>query len=258
MISSIHNPKVKEIRHLQESSRARKTAGVFVVEGVRLVEEALVTGWLAEIVLFTNDLSSRGKEVLQVFAAQGAVVEEVTSSVMNSVSDTDSPQGILAVIKMRSLSNPQVADFIFIPDMLRDPGNLGSILRSATAAGVQAIWIPPGTVDPFSPKVLRSAMGAHFRLPIVMLDWTEIQSLLETHALTLYLASVDAGIAYTKVNFCQPVCLVVGGEAEGASFEAQNLAEQQVYIPMPGKTESLNAAAAAAILFFEVVRQRNS
>ena len=257
MITSSQNPKIKWVRSLQTSSRERKESGVFVVEGVRFAEEALAAGWPVQMVLYTEDLSERGRRLLQGFAENGAPLEAVSPQVLHAASDTQTPQGILVVISQLTLPIPQALDFVFIPDGVRDPGNLGTMLRTAAAAGVQALILPPGAVDPFAPKVLRAAMGAHFRLPVLSLSWLEISARLKQAGLQVYLAAAGVGVTYHQANFNTPLALITGGEAEGASREAQDLATAQVHIPMPGGMESLNAAVAAGILLFEVIRQRS-
>jgi len=145
---------------------------------------------------------------------------------------------------------------------LRDPGKLGTLLRTAAAAGAQALLLAPGCVDAFSPKVLRAAMGAHFRLPIRSLGWAELRAYLrpvgQERRLRTYLADSAGGLPHTHADFRAPLALIVGGEAEGAGAEGQSLAQSRVHIPMPGQAESLNAAVAAGILMFEVVRQREA
>jgi TrmH family RNA methyltransferase len=178
--------------------------------------------------------------------------------VLASVSDTQTPAGILAVLSRQDFPLPEKPDFIFILDGLRDPGNLGTILRTANAAGVQAVLLPPGAVDPFSPKVLRSAMGAHFHLPLHSLGWPAISAYCRQHGLAVYLADASRGQAHTQADLRLPLALILGGEAAGAGNEAAQLAGQRLHIPMPGQAESLNAAVAAAILLFEVVRQRQA
>jgi TrmH family RNA methyltransferase len=254
MITSTANPRIKWIRSLQAQSRERRLAGVCIVEGVRLAEEALVAGWQAQLVLFTQDLTARGRTVLEGFTAQGASIEEVSPHVLRAASDTETPQGLLAVLSHRLLPLPPALDFVLIPDQVRDPGNLGAILRTAAAAGVQAVFCPPETADAFAPKVLRAGMGAQFRLPVHALDWDEIARYLAS--LRIVLAAMDEGQAYTQADFRFPLALIVGGEAEGAGPQARRLAHASVHIPMPGGGESLNAAVAAGILLFEVVRQR--
>jgi len=128
-------------------------------------------------------------------------------------------------------------------------------LRTAEAAGVQAVFLPPDTVDAFAPKVVRAGMGAHFRLPIQAVDWNQIQQYTESLNLNVYLADAK-GPSCWETDLRQPLALIVGGEAEGASESARNLADRNISIPMLGETESLNAASAGSILMFEVRRQR--
>ena len=133
MITSTANPKIKWVRQLQAHSRERREAGAFVVEGVRLVEEALVAGWEAQLVLYTDDLSERGRLVVEGFTAREAPVEPVSPEVLHAASDTETPQGLLAVLSSRLLPLPAAPDLLFIPDRLRDPGNLGTLMRIGDA-----------------------------------------------------------------------------------------------------------------------------
>ncbi len=255
MITSVHNPRVQAVRRLQSHAQERREQQACVVEGVRLAEEALQAGWTARQVFFTEALEERGKALLQAFQANGAPVEPVSQAVMEAMCDTETPQGLLVVLAQRRLSLPPEPDFLLVVDGLRDPGNLGTLLRSAAAAGVQGVLLAPGCAEAWSGKVLRAGMGAHFRLPVQPMSWPEIRSTVSGR-LKVYLAAAGAGSEYTQADFRRPVALVVGGEAAGAGPEAQALADEKVHIPMPGGSESLNAGVAAGILLFEVVRQR--
>ena len=255
MITSAQNPKIQWVRRLQAQARARAEEGVFVVEGVRLVEEALQAAWPARLVLYSPQLKSHRLELVSKFGQTGALVEEVSPHVLASASDTQTPQGILAVIARQELPVPENLDFVLIVDALRDPGNLGTMLRSAAAAGAQVVMIAPGTADVFAPKVVRAAMGAHFHLPICRLDWPAIEKLVHP-SLRVYLADSKGERVYTHCNFTLPLALVVGGEAAGAGGRARQLADEHLRIPMTGQVESLNAATAATVLLFEVARQR--
>jgi TrmH family RNA methyltransferase len=258
MITSIHNPKVQVVRRLQSQARERHQEQAFVVEGVRLCEEALQSGWLARQVFFTDSLDERGQAVVKGFTAQNAPVEQVSQAVMQAMSDTETPQGLLAMISQNLIPLPSSPDFLLILDGLRDPGNLGTILRTAMAAGVQAVLLAPGCADAWSGKVLRSGMGAQFHLPIQSLQWNDLRGIIkrEPRPLKVYLADVAGGILFSQSDFRAPLALIVGGEAAGAGAEAHSLADESVHIPMPGGSESLNAGVAASILLFEVVRQR--
>ena len=259
MISSAQNPKIQWVRSLQTQPQARREEKAFVVEGVRLAEEALAAGWEARLVLYSEEISPRGLSVVEGFIRQLAPVEHVTSQALKAAADTETPQGLLAVFPMRELPRLEQPDFLLILDEIRDPGNLGTILRTAEAAGVQAALLSPGSADPFAPKVVRAAMGAHFRLPLQRIDWDEMHKYLRPlveNGLHIYLANSSGGKAYTRADFCCPLALIVGGEAQGAGSEALDLAQEKVHVPMPGGAESLNAAVAAGVLLFEVLRQR--
>jgi TrmH family RNA methyltransferase len=187
----------------------------------------------------------------------GVDVEEVSTSLMKSLSETETPQGILAVLELAQLPLANSPDFVLIPDQIRDPGNLGTLLRTAAASGVQAVLLPPETTDAFAPKVVRAGMGAHFRLPIHSLNWEEVAQVVKLAGLQVFLADME-GQSCWKADLRQPVALVIGGEADGASESARKLAHQKISIPMSGNVESLNAGVAGSVLMFEVVRQRNS
>ena len=182
-------------------------------------------------------------------------VEKVENVLLQSLSETETSQGVIAILDYSPLPIPQSPNFILIPDSIRDPGNLGTLLRTADAAGVQALLIPSETTDAFAPKVVRAGMGAHFRLPILSMSWDEIRE--ATKDLQVFLADMD-GQSCWETDFHQPLALIVGSEAEGASEQARKLANASVKIPMAGKTESLNAAVAGSVLMFEVMRQRKN
>lgn len=255
MITSSQNPKLKLVRALLGRAKERREAGAFVVEGVRLVEEAVKANWQFQFVLFSDGLSERGKELIQTITASQIEVEETSGDLLQNVSETETPQGILAVLQLSNLPIPDSPNFVLIPDQIRDPGNLGTLLRTAAAAGVQAALLPPETTDAFAPKVLRAGMGAHFQLPIHSITWDEIREHIKD--LQIYLADMN-GRSFWKTDLRQPLALMIGGEADGASEEARKLAAQKISIPMPGNVESLNAGVAGSVLIFEVVRQRSN
>jgi RNA methyltransferase, TrmH family len=235
-------------------AKERREANAFVVEGVRLVEEAVNSNCGFQFALYDESLNERGKSLVERLTSSGIDVEMISESLMKSLSETETPQGVLAVLTNSQIPIPESPNFILIPDQIRDPGNLGALLRSAVAAGVQAVLLPPETTDAFAPKVLRSGMGAHFRLPIHSMTWEAIQE--QTKDLQVYLADMD-GKSCWETDLRQPLALIVGGEAEGASEEARKLPTQEISIPMSGDIESLNAGVAGSVLMFEVMRQRS-
>ncbi len=257
MLTSAQNVKIKRVRALTGRTKGRRQAGAFLAEGVRLVEEALKAGWPFEFVLYADGLSDRGRWLQAQLVSEGVETVEVESRLMQSLGDTETSQGILAVLKDGQVDAPDEPSFMVILDSIRDPGNLGTLLRSAEAAGVQTVLLPPETTDPFAPKVVRAGMGAHFRLPIRIVDWERIALIVDSLDLRVYLAEAG-GQSCWEADLRQPLALVIGGEAEGASETARKLAQQSLGIPMLGNTESLNAAVAGSLLMFEVVRQRQA
>ena len=156
----------------------------------------------------------------------------------------------------RTFPYPETLDFALILDGLADPGNLGTLLRSAAAAGCGSVLLAPGCVDAFAPKVLRSGMGAHFHQPIRSLDWPGITAFVKQYHLLPLLAAAGQGNTYSQQDLTKPVALVLGSEAHGAGAHVDALIPTFINIPMPGGSESLNVAVAGSILLFEVVRQR--
>jgi TrmH family RNA methyltransferase len=254
MITSTTNPKIKLIRALQAKRAEREAQRQFVIEGVRLAEEAARAGVTPALVLHTPGLDARAQAALDSLARGGAPVEGVSPAVMQAASETKTPQGLLAVLPFLALPLPSPISFAVVLDRVSDPGNLGAILRTADAAGAQAVFLAPGTVDAYNPKVVRAAMGAHFHLPLAEVSWETLASTLA--GLEAWLAEARAGEAYDRVDWRQPCALIIGSEAEGPSAAARAFAARRVHIPMPGRAESLNAAVAAAVLMFEMAKQR--
>jgi len=257
VITSSQNPKLKLARALMGRSKERREANAFVVEGVRLIEEAITAGWKFQFALYSDGLSERGQDLVRILIAHRIDTEEVSGDLLQKVSETETPQGLLAVLEFTELPISENPDFILIPDQIRDPGNLGTLLRTAAATGVQAVFLPPDTTDAFAPKVVRAGMGAHFRLPIHSLHWEKIRELtVGKHPLMyMYLADMD-GTQCWEADLRKPLALIIGSEAEGASDEAHRLGVEKICIPMTGKVESLNAGVAGSVLMFEVMRQR--
>lgn len=260
MITSPHNPKIQVIRALLAQKRSRDKERAFIVEGVRLLEEAITNLWFPKYVVFSSNLSERGKILFRKLQEKKIDCEEVPETLMQSLSATEHSQGILGIVAYKEIPLPKTLDFILILDNLRDPGNLGTILRSAVSNGVQAVCLTHGTADAYAPKVVRAGMGAHFRIPIRMMDWTTIEQLCHQEikpSLKILASDAERGEPAWKTNMRDPVAITIGGEAEGISKEGSQVCDGYVTIPMPGKMESLNASIAAGILMYETVRQRS-
>lgn len=253
MITSLANEKVKLARSLHRR-RGREKERLFIAEGVRLCEEVLRARVIPALLFYTPEVATeeRATRLLEAFAKMGKRGVAVSEEVMRAISDTQTPPGLLAVVPVSE--KPPGEGLLLIVDRLRDPGNLGTILRSAWATGVGQVVTTKGTVDIYSPKVVRGAMGAHFHLSLAPdKRWKKIEPLLEERQILL--ADARGEVAYHEVDWSKPSALIIGGEAEGASEEAQRFAQKRVYIPMPGGPESLNAAVAASIILFEAARQ---
>lgn len=257
MITSSQNPKLKLVRALQRRPKDRQEENAFLAEGVRLIEEALSAEWPIRFVLYSDGLSERGMALVGKLKDAGYDVDDVAGDLLGAASETETSQGIMAVLELNTLPIPERPNFTLIPDQIRDPGNLGTLIRTAAAAGVQAILLPPETTNAFAPKVVRAGMGAHFWLPIHSMEWDEIESVCKKGGVQVFLADMY-GRSCWETDLSGSLALIVGGEAEGASRQARELANTVVSIPMPGNAESLNAGVAGAVLMFEVVKQRKT
>jgi TrmH family RNA methyltransferase len=258
MITSLRNDKVRLVRSLQDSRRLREREGLFVVEGVRLCGESALAGVVPYLVMFTQPVEHEmpAAELISIWREAGVPCHKVSESIMAACSDTETPQGLLAVIPLPSLPFPESPTLTLVLDQLRDPGNLGTILRTALAAGVELVLLPPGTVDATNPKVVRAGAGAHFHLPIAAMGWDDISDIVRGGS--VYLAAADGDETHTAVDWTASATLIVGGEAAGAGERAHALAAKTISIPMQNDVESLNAAIATAVILFEAARQRRS
>jgi TrmH family RNA methyltransferase len=255
VITSAKNPRIKWVRSLQARKRARRE-GFFAIEGTRLAREAVAAKVPVNLVLHTQKVGDLEDGLIAALGQLGAEVLLVADHVMQACSSTESAPGLLAVLPNLDLHPPEVLDLALVIDRLADPGNLGALLRSAYAAGVQAVFLTKDTVDAYNPKVLRGAMGAHFQLPVISSSMPAITENLG--GLEVWLAEAGKGLAYDQVDWCKPSALVIGSEAHGPRKEVSALASGSVHIPMRAGTESLNAAVAAGVVLFEIARQRGA
>jgi TrmH family RNA methyltransferase len=218
---------------------------VFVVEGAGLLRQAVDAGWHVE-----GCYVAPGATLQFDVAAHDVAVHELAPNVMERVASTESPQPVLAVVAMQSTTLPADATFVLVADRIADPGNAGTIIRSAEAAGADAVVLTPGSVDPFNPKVVRATAGSLFRIPVVE---ATLESLSAFRRLG---TSSHRGDVYTDPVYHGRVAVVVGNEAHGLDDDAA--IDQWITIPHAGPVESLNVAMAATVLAFEVARQRST
>ncbi|QPC82008.1 RNA methyltransferase [Phototrophicus methaneseepsis] len=252
-ITSTQNQRVKLTKTLQTKARARRGERKMVLEGHRLIGDALSRNRRPLFAFYSE--SNEGTPLLNQLRAAGTELLPASDDVVKYVSDTENTSGLVGVFTIPMPELPNNPLRMLVLDAVREPGNMGTILRTAGAAGVELVILSPGCVDPYNPKVLRSGMGAHFRVPIVEASWQEIATFCESTQ--IFVATGDAEERYTSVDWTQPWTLIIGNEAHGVSDNARALGGIPVAIPMAESTESLNAAGATAVILFEAVRQRS-
>lgn len=257
-IDSLHNPRVKAWAKLAER-KWRDVEGRYVVEGIRLVREALASGACVETIVATARWAGDGALRSQAEAA-GAEWVEVSDRVMDKLAVTETPQGIAAVVRKRA-ATPEAwlsdsVSVVVVADGLQDPGNLGAIVRSVDAAGATGVLVGPDTVDPYNPKAVRAAMGSLFRVPVVAADPAVWLPKARASGIRIVGLSPRAESSIYEADIAEKVWFIVGSEGRGVSERAASLADLSVRIPMAGAAESLNAAMAATVVLFESLRRR--
>lgn len=259
MITSAENSKIKDVCRLMAKKKERHSRGLFVAEGERLVFEVPCERIVN--IFCTDDFAKMRPDMIIPDKTQ-----IVSDKVFAKMSDTETPQGVLAVIRMPadvSLdmllkgSDKSNSPLIIFAEDIRDPGNLGTIVRSAEAAGASGIVVNDKSVDIYSPKTVRATMGSIYRMPVFLAkDFHEELMAAKKRGIRLYAAYLGSSISYYEADFTVPCGILIGNEAAGLSKTAAKLADERIIIPMSGEVESLNAAMAASIIAFEAQRQR--
>ena len=254
-IESKENNLFKQIKKLKER-RFREKEGLFILEGLRLIEEAIKANVEIDKIIIAKDYEKR----FEYFYLDNNIIKEKTIIISNNlfsqISSTENSQGIIAVVKKKKYEKNLNGNFYLICDKVQDPGNLGTIIRTAHAAGVNGIILTKGTVDIYNDKTIRSTMGSIFYIPIFYDDknYSIIKSLKED-GFNLVATSLAESKNFFEENLKGKTILAVGNEGNGISDELFELADKKVKIPMPGGAESLNVSIATSIILFEKVRQ---
>lgn len=268
MVTSSSNPQMKRIVQLNKKAKTRYDQRVFVAEGIKMCQEVPREQIEALYVSERFLAESKNQEFLKDYS-----YEVVSDKVFSAVSDTKTPQGILCLVKMPQYSLDKLlgeindskngdqpmnkCPHLLILEGIQDPGNLGTMMRTAEGAGVTGIVMSKTTVDIFNPKVVRSTMGSLFRVPFYIADdLAETIHFLKKQGITIYAAHLQGKLLYDKPDYCSACGFLIGNEGNGLSPETVALADQYIRIPMEGKVESLNASIAAALLMYETHRQR--
>lgn len=253
-ISSASNQHIKDINRLQTKSSARKKEKLFVIEGIKMYREVpkedIVNTYVSESFLKENKDKIRGSYII------------VKDNIFRDISDTVTPQGIVCIVRqkeysLRAILKKNERQTFVLLESLQDPGNLGTIMRTAEGAGAAAVIMNKSTVDLFNPKVIRSTMGSIFRVPFLIYeDLAEAVKELKDNGVTIYAAHLDGEIYYNEELYGGSSGFLIGNESKGLTEEISRQADKLIKIPMEGKLESLNAAVSAAILMYETKKNR--
>lgn len=267
-ITSTNNDRIKFIKKLLKSSKERNEAGIYIVEGIRMFKE--IPEDSIDAIYVSNSFYEKNKDIVDKFNLEPFVVSD---NIFNSISDTGTPQGVLALVKMNQYtlddllgkySNKNISSldkcddepFIIIAERLQDPGNAGTIIRTAEGAGATGIILSKDSVDIYNPKVVRSTMGSIFRVPVyVSQDLAADIGILKDKGVIIYGAHLKGENFFDK-DYSKPCGFLIGNEGNGLSDEISATADELIKIPMKGKVESLNAATSVAVIGYEVLKQR--
>ena len=256
-ITSPTNNRVKHIKRLLIDRRFRLREKQFVAEGSRWIDEIQRAGVTPVFWLATQSWIDTNHDLYRRLSADFEPPLTIEPNILKDLADTSTPPGVLAVLQQPQLTWVKKPHFLLLLDQIRDPGNLGTLMRSALAAGVDGLLLSPGCVDRFNPKVVRSSMGAVLRLPIRQVNWEDSKSLPPLLGnCNIYLADAAGQTPYTAVDWQQPAAIMIGGEAAGADEVAKSIVHQTISIPMIQASESLNAGVAGSVILFEALRQK--
>lgn len=259
-ITAVNNGQVKFVAELKQKKYRLKT-GLFVAEGLRTVEEAIKARQI-ESIFYTPIDDERTRKALEEAASMGIKLYCVNEAVMKKLSDTETPQGILAVCNMTHMNLEELltkGEMLLVLDRVQDPGNIGTMLRTADAAGVGGIVLLSGCADIYAPKTVRASMGSLFHIPVLQgLDEVGFIAMAKDYGYELVVTSLEGATSLYKADLNGRIAFVMGNEANGVTDNLLKSADKRVFIPMKGKAESLNVAMAAGIVMFEALRRKIS
>lgn len=261
LISSPQNKEIKHLLQLQEKSRQRRREGLFLVEGIRETTLALKGGYKLNQLYFCGDLFIE-TDLQNLPGNSNAEIKEISLEVYQKIAYRGSTEGLIAVFEIKetrieNLKFNKANPLILIAEAPEKPGNIGAILRTADAAGLDAVIIANPKTDLFNPNIIRSSVGCVFTNQIATGKTNEIISFLKRQKIQIYAAALQASKSYTEIDFKKAAAIVVGTEATGLTGDWLENADQNILIPMGGEIDSMNVSVAAGILIFEAKRQRN-
>lgn len=261
-ITSIKNPLIKEIKSLYRRKERRKL-GLFIVEGIKIIEEIIDMNYSFKNILYTDSLlrNKDGNSLFDKIRDVGSLIK-LPENVFKEISDTENPQGVLGLVYIKTYNieelNVDGNRFLLYLDGVQDPGNMGTIIRTADAFNIDGIILRDGCVDPYNPKVVRATMGSIFRVPIYF-ESNGIDEIKRLKALgmKIYSTSLENSLDINKVDLNRSSIVTIGNESKGVSREIYDLSDSLIKIPMPGSSESLNVGVAASIIMYEAMKQNN-
>lgn len=265
LIASPQNQLIKTVASLKQKKH-RDELGLFAVEGVRLAEELVASDWQTEVCLFTETAAKqeRAQGLLARLTEKQCRTVQVTDAVFNKISDTEKPQGIMIAARQRrwglsDLPSPvgSASTLLVVLDGVQDPGNVGTVIRTADAAGATGVILLKNCADPFSGKTVRSTMGSLFHLPIASdVARDDFLTFINRYRIKLAVTSLEAAMPYHKADLAGALAVVFGNEGQGIGPELVSASDSRIIIPLYGKAESLNVAVSAGVVLYEAARQR--
>lgn len=251
-IESKNNNLFKEIKKLKEKKHRIKS-NKYLIEGLRFVEEAIKSKVSIDSIIFTESFKEKNPELFLKINENIKLIQ-MNEALLKQLCSTENPQGIVGVINMQN-KELKSGELVVLVDKVQDPGNMGTIIRTAHAAGAAGIVMTKGTVDIYNDKTLRSTMGSIFYIPIVEDDSLDLVKSLKKEGYKLVVSSLQGKNNFFEENLQGKVMIAVGNEGNGVSDEVYDIADIKVKIPMPGEAESLNVAVATSIMIYEKIRQ---
>ena len=262
-ILSTNNAKIKYLIQLKKKSSVRKEFKEFVIEGIREIKAALNSAYRIKQIYFYPELFDENKlfKLIQSFQVEAEIVK-ISKNVYQKIAYRGSTGGLIALAEMKAhrLNHLQLSTnpYLLVAEGIEKPGNVGAMLRSVDGAGADALILANPKLDIYNPNLIRASLGMLFSIPVAVCDLDELKDFLKTQNIDLYAAGLQNANLYFKENYTYPTAIAVGAEDKGLSMEIKKLAKQQIYIPMKGQVDSLNVSVSAAVLLYEIVRQRDA
>jgi RNA methyltransferase, TrmH family len=258
ILTSTQNPLVKQLRRLH-NAKERDREQAFLIEGTHLLQEAIAVNWPLLVVCATPDWQVTHADLWRQLNSQADRCELVTEKVLAAMATTVTPDGVLAVAARTNMASPQLAaKLTLLLDRLQDPGNLGTAIRTAAAAGADGLWVSDDSVDLDHPKVLRASAGQWFRLPMAKSpNLAQLIISYRQQGSQIIATGMTAAVEYWQIDFTQPTVILLGNEGSGLDPSLMKLADRVVKVPMAPAVESLNVSITAALLLYEAIRQRS-